>query len=210
MIRNLLLALMLLAVCAGGGFWYWTTTPQYAMQQVSKAIREHDVDTFNNWVDVQSVASAAVDDTLAEPVRAVGGGGLLERVVGLGVMSVLRPTVVDRVAKQIDSAVAKTGLDADAAPPPEQPHGLLGELVQMVKPPSLTETLRDYGFTKQNYRGVGDVRSEGNNADVGLRFFIPRKQGEVQLHLALNNASGHWRVVRIANLQEIVRGIIGT
>jgi hypothetical protein len=212
MIGKLLVVVLVLAAIAGGGYWFWTSTPQYAVQQASQAIRAHNIDAFHNWVDVQSVSSAAVEDVLAEPVRNVGGGGLLERVIGLGFLTVLRPTVVEKMRNRIDDAVAKTGLEADtsAASQPQQPRGLLGQLAQMIKPPSLTDTLREYGFTKANYRGLGETRSQDGSADVGLRFFIPRRQGEMQVHLSLMNVNGHWRIVRIANLQEIVRDVVGS
>jgi hypothetical protein len=209
MIQRAILALVIIAALVGGGFWYWTTTPQYAVREASAAVKAHDVARFHEWVDVHEVASSAVQDILAEPMQGIGSVGLLERIVGLGVLTIFRPNVVGTVEKQIDVSVAKQGMDPDVPAQSEQPQTLLGELKQLIKPPSLTETLRDYGFTKQNYRGLGDVKVNGELADVPIRFFIPKNNGEVQVHLALAKGSSHWRIIRISNLQEIVRDIIG-
>jgi hypothetical protein len=233
--RNFLVFLVVALITAGGGYWFWTTTPQYAVQQASQAIKQHDVSEFHSWVDVHALSSAAVDDLMSEPVRAVGGGGILERVIGFGLVTLFKPTVVQSMENQIDQAVAKTGLESnpsssggasatgggdgatggDGSAGAEQSNGrsgkgILGTLVEMVKPPSLTETLRDFGFTKKNYRGVGEVQTKENTSLVGLRFYSPKIQREVTVQLELQKGANRWQITRIANLPDIVRAIVGT
>lgn len=205
--RNLLIVVVLIAAVAAGGYWYWTTTPQYAVQQASAAIKNHDVAAFHDWVDVQSLSSSAVDDLVSEPVRKVGGAGLLERIVGFGVVSLLKPTVTQSMSKQIDDLVAKNGPD-DPPPPETQEKGILGQLVALVKPPSLTQTLREYGFNRKNYRGVGEVETSDQMSHVPLRFYSPKAGREVEVRLELRRGAGRWQVTRISNLQEIVRNVV--
>ena len=208
---------ILLAICllAGGGWYYWTTTPQYAVQQAANAIKAHDVQTFHNWVDVEEVSSSAVDDLLAEPARAVGGTGIIERIVGISIMSVFKPNVVQTMDKQIDNWVAHhaTGttvsVQAEEEEEIDKPKTLMGELVALVKPPSLKQLFRDYGFTKKNYRGLGQVDSADNVAHVGLRFFNPKLNHEVQVMLQLDRSNGHWQVSRVSNMQEVLRAAGG-
>ena len=231
---------ILLAICllAGAGWWYWTTTPQYAVQQAANAIKAHDVQTFHNWVDVEEVSSSAIDDLLAEPARAVGGAGIVERIVGISIMSIFKPNVVQSMDKQIDNWVAhhasaassssssqnSTGTDAasnsagTAAAPDagqgdeeemDRPKSLMGEIVALVKPPSLKQLFRDYGFTKKNYRGLGQADSADNVAHVGLRFFNPKLNREVQVMLQLDRANGHWQISRVSNMQEVLRAAGG-
>jgi hypothetical protein len=210
MIKKFVLALILIGAIAAAGFWYWTTTPQYAVKQAADAIKRHDVAAFQYWVDVHNVANAAVEDVLAAPVRDVGGSGLLERIVGFGIFSILRPTVVTSLEKQIVTSVARTGMDpTQTAAQPQGPKGIIGTIVDMVKPPSLTETLRDYGFTKQNYRGVGEVKTMEDRARVDLRFFIPRQNAETAVSLGLLKWPNGWRIIRIVNLQDIVKDVVG-
>lgn len=211
MIKRVLVVLLILAAIAGGGFYYWTTTPQYAVQQAVQAIKQHDVQKFGEWVDVRNVANSAVEDLASEPVRAAGGVGILERIVGLGVISVLRPMVVEKMTNKINEAVAKTPADeqAEQRRDAERSESLLGQIVQLVKPPSLTETLRDYGFSKQNFRGIGSVAVQDNIATVPLKFYSPKKAVEFEVNLELQRPqSQSWRIERISNLQQIVVNVL--
>lgn len=208
MMKALLAFLVVAVLLAGGGFWYWTTTPQYAVQQAAVAIKEHNVPAFHDWVDVQNLSSSAIQDLVADPVRDIGGAGLLERIVGIGIMSILRPTAVQSMSQQIDTAVAHRPEDDLAAQDSARvPKGILGTIIHMVKPPSLKETLRDYGFTKKNYLGLGKVTTDDQLSTVALRFYSPKKGGEIQVELELRKIRGQWRIMRILNLQEIVRSI---
>ncbi len=206
--RHLALLLIVAAIVTGGGFWYWTSTPQYAVQQATKAIKEHDVVAFHNWVDVQSLSSSAVDDLVSEPIKKAGGVGLLKRIVGFGLVTLFKPTVVQSLENQIDELVRQSGTDPQETPPPQQTKSLLGQIFELVKPPSLIQTLRDYGFTKKNYRGLGQIKTTEQVAVVPLRFFSPKVNHEVEVQLQLLKPGGRWQIVRITNLSEIVRSIV--
>ncbi len=207
--RQLGLLLMVAVLLAGGGFWYWTSTPQYAVQQAAKAIKEHDVLAFHNWVDVQSLSSSAVDDLVSEPVKKIGGVGLLKRIVGFGLVSFFKPAVVQSVGNQIDELVKRTGTTNPQEATPVQPtKSLLGQIIELVKPPSLTQTLREYGFTKANYRGLGELKTTDQMSLLPLKFFSPKVNHEVEVQLQLSKPAEHWQIVKITNLPEIVRSII--
>src|SRR5688572_1631887 len=114
--QRLLIIVLVLCAVAAGGWWYWTTTPQYAVQQASNAIKAHDITEFHRWVDTHQLASTTVEDLLAEPVRNSGGAGIIERVIGLTVFSVLKPTVAGMMESQIDKWVSTPPRAANGAP----------------------------------------------------------------------------------------------
>jgi hypothetical protein len=214
-------ALLVLCLIAAGGWWWWINSPIYAVQQAAGAVKMHDAASFHNWVDVPSVSSNAVDDLLSEPLRGTGSE-LLERIVGLAVLTVFKPAIVDGVDNQIDKWIeykphaqpssgnpmndaaqsADGNTDDDDAQSP--PKGLLGTLIAIIKPPSLKEIFKENGLTKQNYRGIGSTDTANHLAHVGLKFFSPKTQRDYEIKLELSDASGRWQVMRIANLPEIV------
>ncbi|HEY9793726.1 MAG TPA: hypothetical protein V6D22_25245 [Candidatus Obscuribacterales bacterium] len=216
--KGLIAAVVVLCLAAGIGWWWWTNTPQYAVTEAKDAVKAHNVVQFHKWVDVEEVSSSAVDDLSAIPVQ-VKGSGLLDRVLGFAVITFFKPSLVEGMSKQIDKWVAhrpKASADANASNTDEddddeadEPKSLLGAIVQAVKPPSLKQVFRDYGLTKRNYRGLGAVESKDHIAHVGLRFFSPKAQKEVEITLELNNTAGHWQVTRISNLQQIVPVLAG-
>jgi hypothetical protein len=221
-------ALLLLCLIAAAGWWWWTHTPTYAVQQAAGAVKSHSLVNFHYWVDVNSVGSAAVDDLLSEPLRGTGSE-VLGRIVGLAVIAVFKPNIVDSMDHQIDRWVSHnpkrtsaTDGQPSSVPAPENtsadedddteaapPRSLLGTLVALVKPPSLKTIFKEYGLTKQNYRGLGSTDTADHVAHVGLKFFSPKAQREVEIKLELGDASGHWQIMRIANLQQTVLTITG-
>ena len=105
--KRILLIFLIVCALAGGGFWYWTTTPQYSMQKLAQSVREHDVTNFHLYFNPEGVASKAVDDLLADRIRDDGGSGLLERFLGIAVLGIFKPELVSMLSRNIDSYVAK-------------------------------------------------------------------------------------------------------
>lgn len=212
--KNLFVILIVAALLGVGGYWYYTTTPQYAVSQAADAMKKHDAGRFSNWVNVNSVSANAIEDLLAEPVKNSIGMGILERIVGLGIISIFKPTLADSMEKQIVTYVATVPKQSAAASPADedeepQEKGLVEALTAMIKPPPLKEVLKEYGFTKANYRGLGGSDQSGDTAHVGLKFFNPKLNQNVEVQLELNNQTGHWQITRLSNLQSVLKTISG-
>lgn len=151
MIRSIIGVIASLLVLCGGGWWYYTTTPEYSLWQLSRSVREHSEESFRHYFDVRSVSTNAIDDLLSEPVRNVGGGGLIERMLGAAAIGWLEPVIVNRLESSIVNYVNTNGIQTSAAP---ESKGMVEALVAALKPPSLSDVLRGMGFTTSNFRGT--------------------------------------------------------
>lgn len=205
LVHKLLALLLVAGILAGAGYWYWTTTPQYALKELSSAIKEHDLATFEKYCDTQAVAANAVEDLLAEPVRNSGGLGILERLLGVLAVSWLKPQIVGSL---------KGGIERFVAPPPpeeERKGGLLSQVVKALKVPSLRESLNAMGFSRETYRGVSSVRQDKNAAYFDLKFETqPGKLIDVEVEMLNHSSSpfaGAWRVRRFSNLQTVAKSL---
>src|ERR1700722_18471352 len=69
LVEKLLFPIALLIGVVGLAFWYWTTTPSYAVNSLVESLRHHDAQQFEKYVDVDSLASHAFDDLLEGPAR---------------------------------------------------------------------------------------------------------------------------------------------
>jgi hypothetical protein len=105
----LAVCLVIGALLAGGGYWFYVRTPTYSLRQLGRAYETHDTASFERHVDVDAVCNAAVDAFLAQakdrPPKDkwdAAGQGLGDAVVNL-----LRPQIVANVRRQIRSAVLK-------------------------------------------------------------------------------------------------------
>jgi hypothetical protein len=192
------------AALAGAGWWYWVTTPEYSLQQMSNAIKQHDREAFGRYFDVHSVATKAVDDLMSSPVRNEGGQGLLMRVVGAAVVGWLQPVTVSKVESGIDAFVRNNG-----NPPEERPEekGIVSAIVGVLRPPSLADVLRGLGFSSATYRGITKVGRAGNVAHTDLLFErSPGASTHVEMELKQQN-DGSWKVVRFSNLQAVAQAV---
>jgi hypothetical protein len=220
-------ALLLIAVIAAGGMFWWINSPPSAVLSAQRALKQHDIAQFHHWVDVHSVAQGAVDDLLAEPVRNIGTG-LLERIVGVAIVSLFRDPTVDLLSSQIDRWVGQgkpqpssmlqvipparassSGDDDDDDADQPQPKSLFGAVLTLIKPPSLKELFKDYGLTKKNFRGLSSFDQSNHLAHVGIKFFSPKLQRDYEIKFELGNTAGNWRIERIANMQELLSELTG-
>lgn len=259
--KRILALLVVIALGAGGAYYWWISSPQYAVQQAVAAIKDHNVSEFHSWVDVHHLSGAAIEDLTSEPMQRVGSAEMISRMIGLSLFGLLKPVAVDALDGQIDKLVATlprlnshTASSPSALPNPfstnanppaysggsptpyganpqqsqangvgsgnpsgqsgldyldddeeDQPHTVMGAITSIVKPPSLKKTLKDFGLTPKNFRGFGESRSQGDVAEVPLKFFSPKLNCEFDIVLQLNRLGGRWQVTRIASLQDNLR-----
>jgi hypothetical protein len=107
-------ALLLAAGLAGGYlYWQWLHSPRYALQQMVVALKQRDVDTLFNYLDIQAIidnfGQAASEDLAAlrpetPPADEIErfGRRLMEKVI-----RAIPPKVVEALKPQIKAGVGK-------------------------------------------------------------------------------------------------------
>ena len=100
------LLVVLLALVGVGGYYYWTTTPEYSLQKILTALEEHDVDTFEKHVDIENFVESAIDQfmlqTLSETTDPEKSGlESLGNLLGAGLMELMKPKLVSFAKKSI-------------------------------------------------------------------------------------------------------------
>ncbi len=98
-------ALGAIALSSLVSFWMWTRTPQYAIRQIEKAIKVHDIQRFRKYVDLDGVAA----DLLAlVQLNAADSGAL-----GSAVATTMAGQLEDAVKRTLTTMVESQG----AGPP---------------------------------------------------------------------------------------------
>ncbi len=105
-------ALVLAAFVALGGWWYWTRTPEYSLDQAAKAIQTHDWDLFTRHVDVDGVVTSLVDAAVVA-VSTQQGTAKNEweaagRNLGQGLAFMMKPRIAEEFRNGIRKAVEET------------------------------------------------------------------------------------------------------
>jgi hypothetical protein len=98
-------------LAAGGGYWYWTTTPQYSLEQARRAFQTHDLAAFDKYVDVDSLVETGIDALAAEASREGAGGA-----VGAAVALLFRGRLAAELETQVRRSVEK-GADFEGRDP---------------------------------------------------------------------------------------------
>lgn len=88
-------------VVLGLAYWYWTTTPTYALSQIVGAVRNRDTETFEKYVDVESIAYRAIDDVLHGPAREAGMFGKFDSMIGVGIIGLFKPEIAEIARNQV-------------------------------------------------------------------------------------------------------------
>ncbi len=57
----ILVAAVLGAALAGGLYWRWSTSPRYALQRMSLALKTRDMQQFNKYLDLKAIFNDFVD-----------------------------------------------------------------------------------------------------------------------------------------------------
>jgi len=133
-------------VVLGLSYWYWTTTPTYALSQIVGAVKNKDTETFEKYVDVESIAYRAIDDVLHGPARESGMFGNFDSMIGVGIIGLFKPEIAEiaktQVLKFIESGQLSSSLKEgqksglpDSSSATSRPHSpkSLGSAVEVVK-----------------------------------------------------------------------------
>jgi len=172
--RLWMVLLVLAGVATGVGlYWWYLTTPVYALSQVNASIKGHDWDTFTIFVDVDSLADTTATDFAAIAAEAMEEKRL-SRIITKGLSALLAIKV--RTSLRDDLKGWVTGA------PPERK----GALSSFLPTPSESKT----SLKKISWKGAVA------KARVGIG-------NDAVLELELEKAGENWRVTRILNVREL-------
>lgn len=202
--ERLIFPLALIAGVLGLVYWYWTTTPAYALNCVVDALQHHDKQSFEKYVDIDSVASHAFDDLVEGPAR----GELLGRMnsmIGVGFLRFFKAEIVGMAHDKLTSFVGDPSIHLE-----QGIEGPLDKLQQYHITPRVRQILVDYGITRYGFKGIKYLEVRGSNAFFGLGFYSPRLRTDYIVEFRMEDAGGYWRVVELTNVNDLVNKYLST
>lgn len=101
LLERLIYPLFFVTVVIGLAYWYWTTTPSYALSQIVGAVKNRDCETFEKYVDIESIAYRAIDDVLHGPARESGVFGNFDSMIGVGIIGLFKPEIAEIAKTQV-------------------------------------------------------------------------------------------------------------
>jgi len=189
---RLITFILIIAIAGGAGYWYWTTTPQYSMEQVKEAVKSHDLQKFDKYVDVDTASTRMVDDFLTRPMREMLGPSVVGQVIVSGVMGLFKPALARGVKHEI-LAFVETGsfhpkdADDDNSGTPSV---------------SLSSADSHLGFRKHALKSIASTTVNGNTAQLELILHNERYNQDLPLDVTMRKMDGYWQVVELSNFPD--------
>lgn len=224
-LERMIYPLAILTAALGVAYWYWTTTPSYAVTAVVVSVKNRDVEMFEKFVDVESLTSRAFDDVVNGPI-ANEIIGRQNSFIGMGFIKFFKRQIVELAHDKVLNYVHEGNLKlAENVPTTVNPLTTLavmnsGQIVQaavgakheVLTPPvqgesknqKLKRVLKEYGITKFGYRGIKYLNTVGPVAKLGLEFFSPKLNKTWVAEFRLEDVGGYWRVMQLDNLSDII------
>lgn len=88
------------------GFIWWCTTPYHALREIRRAIKMHDQETFNKYVDVAGVVTNFTEDVIYKPAEKTKDLGKFQRIVGIGALEMTKTSINNSLIFKIQKWVA--------------------------------------------------------------------------------------------------------
>jgi hypothetical protein len=153
------------------GYFYWTS-PRYSLRQIKRAVEHRDVAAFEKYVDIHGVCDSAVDRLVDESLKSRGkaktGLEAFGQSLGVGLIAMMKPMMVDRVEREVRKAVAEGRI--------VEPNGKAEVHIESVS----------------REGKVAHVK-----LTIPGRSFDPPRPNDVRLDLRMDDAGSYWRAVGI-------------
>ena len=192
--------LLLLVVLGVAGYFYYQTQkngPKSALAGAAYAVDQHDMASFEKFVDVNSLTTHLVDDVVSQ------GSALTSLVPGgsLAVGAALRfakPALAKAAHKEVQRYVETGSLEAAAAAAPKR-------LVNI----SLTGLVSRIVSPESKFKGIKYEREEGDNAFVGVELTQPKYDTTMVVEVKMRRQGDHWQATQITNTRELLQQVVG-
>lgn len=193
--KKILLLGVLLLVLAGG-YWYYRSMyagPQYSLMKAAAAVQTHNVAAFEQYVDVESVASDIVDQVTAQStvLKLLAPGG----TAFVSSLRLLKPQLAAAARKEVQRYVETGSVEAAAAASSQRPLNV-----------SILELAGKVVGPNSRFKEVKYVKEDNNGqALVGLEFTQPKYDTTLVLELKMLKRDDHWQVTQVTNTGELIR-----
>lgn len=178
--------MLVISLLGGGIYFFWTTTPQFTLEQIKDALKTHNLAKFEQYVDVDGVSQSIADSGTIDPLMKVTGGGALGRLVGT-IGKFMTGRIAEGVADDIRKGVESGHLSAGENE---------GSYFSMFD--------RQIGLSKTKYKKLQSVTLEGDVGNAVVLTYNEKHDVDVPVKLRLRRVENHWVVTRVENFAAVV------
>jgi len=184
-----LLGVIVVLGVGGGIAWHlWRTSPKWSVLQIQKAVKNHDVATFEKHVDVEGIIIRALP-TLAELLGSKNDDFLDSPELSRMLTTAMQGPLVNSGREMIRGYVEKGEID-------------LGGLSKLA--PRNPGAISSPPWAPRPSARLVDVSKSGKMARARLEWTIPAYDGSVQVGLIMRRVGSIWQISEVEDPVAIV------
>lgn len=197
--KHIIIAAISIVIIVVGAFGYmrWKKSPQYSLSQVKVAFENHDIVSFEKYVDIESVSTRYIDEAMVVAMEETESDDELDDwASGLaqGMMQLMKPQLVEMIEQQLKALIEEETVEID--PEMEENESL-----------NVLQLLDEEQQAKMEYEGVENIRKDGNIAVLTLAFQHEEHEGELLLDVKMRKLDGYWQVAELPDALQFFEQI---
>lgn len=174
-------------------FFYWIKTPVYSLNLVREAVQKHDVQTFEQHVDLESIYSKAFDDTLVAQEK-ITGEKILSNPFAFAILQAMKPGIVSIIKSE---TLAEIQNQDNAPKENDNKNSMQAKLATDLKAKS--------NFKNVEIKDISTISKDGNTAIVALKLHNKKLAKDFELNLKMTELpDGSWKIKEITNWVDFI------
>jgi hypothetical protein len=176
--------------------WKMMVSPQYSLKQIKKAIPQHNVTAFDEYVDLDEVVDNVIVHTWQYYTAKEKTGSRWSEIsneISNSLISAVKPNLKEIVKKEILAYVATgqwASTDAD------DNNEISTVIIKMIK--------RRIDPEQWDYQSINFTKIEGETASIGLTYYDQVKETNFLVELKMKDMKGYWQLVEITNVAQLI------
>ena len=205
--KKLLFILVAFVIIAGGGFYYFTGTPEYSLYQIKKSAENHNWNKFQHYVDVNKILDNSIDiftdlhlnsNSSSDSLHADTSQAMTINVgsmIAKGFMFFLKPELKKMLRSELKYFIEHGEFEKKKETEDESNNEInLSTYWDALNPAS--------SFKDRSLNKVSD--------DTAISSFIFEPKGlnkEIRLEIKMTKQEHYWKIVEVSNLKEVLQSL---
>ena len=179
----------------GGYYWKHTTSPEYSLWQAKKAFEQHDLISFEKYVDIEGISNSLIDQIMImEREEPKDEWEALGESIGKGFVNLFKPQFSKLIKQQVVELVETGRFEEERDSKISEESGF-----------SLPSIWHKAGGGETGFQGIKYVKKEGKIAYIGLNIFLEEYNANLILDLKMRDRRSYWQAVALINLDEYLK-----
>ena len=177
-------------------FWQVTNSPRYSLKKLDNAIKEHDVNAFNKYVDLDATIDEIIVQTWKHYTAGEATGSRWNEIrsdIGNTLLSVVKPNIKEMIKKEVNAYIVTGEWSGDRT---DNGSGISSMIIKIIR-----EKIDPGQWDQQS---VNYTEVDGKIAYVGLTYFDKSIDTNFLLEVKMRDMNGYWQIIEISNIAQIL------